>query len=117
MLTKIIFTLFVIVVVALVFRTKSESKKPAVKTVNEEQGSLSTRTVTYGILGLLVVISVVLFVFDYKSDNTIVNIRVISEDGSGTTYQAKQKSIKGRNFVTLDGKQVTLGESDRIEME
>ena len=61
-------------------------------------------------------ISVTVFIVSYQSDNKIINILVIAEDGMSTLYQAKQKSIKGRRFVTLDGRQVTLGESDRIEI-
>ena len=62
-------------------------------------------------------LSISIFVFKYQSDNRIINIRVIAEDGTSTVYQARQKEIKGRQFLTLDNKQVTLGESDRIEME
>ena len=117
MLTKIFFTLAVIIVVALVFRTKQARKMPPAPPETSEQGSLSTRIVAYLILGVLAVISITVFVVDYRSDNQIINIRVIAEDGIGTMYQARQKSIKGRRFVTLDGKQVTLGESDRIEIQ
>ena len=80
------------------------------------RGSLSVKTVAYLIVGILVIISATIFVFKYQSDNRIVNIRVIAEDGTSTVYQARQKEIKGRQFLTLDNKQVTLGESDRIEM-
>ena len=117
MLTKVFFTLAVIIVVALVFRTKQARKMPPAPKETSEQGSLSTRIVAYLILGVLAVISITVFVVDYRSDNQIINIRVIAEDGIGTMYQARQKSIKGRRFVTLDGKQVTLGESDRIEIQ
>ena len=41
--------------------------------------------------------------------------RVIS-DGAATDYRAPHKSVKGRNFITLDGARITLGENDRIEM-
>jgi hypothetical protein len=117
MLTKVFFTLAVIIVVALVFRTKQAAQTAPAPKQSSDQGSLSTRIVAYFILGALVVISITVFVVDYRSDNQIIDIRVIAEDGIGTMYQARQKSIKGRRFVTLDGKQVTLGESDRIEIQ
>lgn len=125
MITKILFTLAVVIVVALVFRHRSHGDKVAQssegssKGANQgktNRGSLSTRTVAYCILVVLVALSTTIFMVSYKSDNKIINIRVIAEDGMSTIYQAKQKSIKGRRFITLDGKQVTLGESDRIEM-
>jgi len=118
MLTKLFLTLAVIIVVALVFRTKQAGKNiPPPPEETSESSSLSTRVVAYIILGVLGVISITVFVVDYRIDNQIINIRVIAEDGIGTMYQARQKSVKGRKFVTLDGKQVTLGESDRIEIQ
>ncbi len=117
MLTKIVFTLLVMVVVALVFRNKHSGRTAPEQTVSIEPGAFSTRAVAYGILGILVTISITVFIFSYHSDNRIVTIRVIAEDGISTIYQARQKFIKGRQFVTLDGTRVTLGQSDRIEKE
>ncbi len=136
MITKILFTLTVIIMVVLVFRQKRfrrHGDKAPQSTPNtpkktsapphqqsrqktDQSGSLSTRTVTYCILAVLVAISITVFIVSYQSDNKIINIRVIAENGIITLYQAKQKSIKGRHFLTLDGRQVTLGESDRIEI-
>ena len=117
MLTKILFTLVVMIVVALVFKTKTAPKARVIEVSEPEEGSLSVKTVAYLIVGILVIISATIFVFKYQSDNRIINIRVIAEDGTSTVYQARQKEIKGRQFLTLDNKKVTLGESDRIEME
>lgn len=114
MLTKILFTIGVILVVILVFRTKSGRVEASPSATG---GSLSVKTVTILIIVLLMAISSAVFVFQYRSDNRIVNIRVISADGTSTDYQALQKSIKGRQFTTLDERKITLGESDRIEME
>ena len=120
MLIKILFTLAVVVVVALVFRTKAgQDRNTKAKPVHreiEKSGSLSVRTVAYGLLAVLVMVSAAIFVVKYQSDNRIITIRVIAEDGASTTYQAKQKTIKGRQFITLDDRRVTLGESDRIEL-
>lgn len=117
MLTKILFTLAVIIVVALVFKTKTAPKTRVVEVSESQEGSLSVRTVAYLIIGVLIIISATVFVFKYRSDNQIINIRVIAEDGASTVYQARQKEIKGRQFRTLDNTLVTLGESDRIEMD
>ena len=120
MLTKILFTLLVIIIVGLVFRTKTAARKPApaqVIEVQEQPGSLSVRTVTYIIIAALILVSSSIFFFKYQSDNRIIEIKVIAEDGTSTVYQARQKNIKGRQFTTLDNRNVTLGESDRIEME
>ena len=117
MLTKIFFTILVIVIVALVFRTKAAPQKAKVVELEEPDGSLSVRTVSYIIIVVLIIVSSTIFYFKYQSDNKIINIRVISDDGTSTIYQAHQKSIKGRQFETLDHRKVTPGESDRVEMD
>jgi len=122
MLTKILFTIVVIIGVIIFFRNKQTSTaaarpRPAPITAVVEQGSsISTRTLAYGLIGALVAISLLVFVVSWHSSNRIVNIRVISDGGTSMNYQARHKSIKGRSFVTLEGTQVTLGESDRVEM-
>ncbi len=117
MLTKILITLAVIIIVAIVFRTKAAPAASRTAEPPDEQGALSVRAVTYALLGIMLLIAAGIFVVKYQADNKIINIRVISEDGTSTVYQARQKTIKGRHFITLDDKQVTLGESDRIEMD
>ena len=116
MLTKILFTLVVIIVVALVYKTKTAKRPRVVQPVSQE-GSLPVRFVAYAIIGVLILVSATIFFFKYQADNRIVNITVISEDGNSTVYQARQKDIRGRQFTTLDQRSVTLGESDRIEMD
>ncbi len=116
MLTKILFTIGVILVVILVFRTKANRSQSTPTDPDEAIGSLSVKVVTIIVIVLLMGISSTIFFFQYQADNRIVNIRVISADGESTQYQARQKSIKGRQFMTLDERMITLGESDRIEM-
>ena len=36
--------------------------------------------------------------------------------GQKIDYQSYKKFIDGRKFTTLDGRQVTLGNGDRVEM-
>ncbi len=117
MLTKILITVAVIIIVAIVFRTKAApARSPTVETP-DESGTLSVRGVTYALLGILLLVAAGIFIIKFQADNKVITIRVISDDGVSTIYQARQKTIKGRHFITLDNKQVTLGESDRIEMD
>ena len=120
MLSKILFTLVVIIGVVIFFRNK-QAQSPAktggkTAAVVEESKSVSPRIVAYGLLGALVGVSILLFALNWRSENRIVTIRVISDGATAANYQARYKSINGRSFVTLDGARVTLGESDRIEM-
>jgi len=119
MLTKILFTVVVIVGVAIFYRQKAEKQnleraKQAENT--EAEASISPRTLAYILIAVLVVISIVVFTFSWQRSNQVINIRVTAESGDVTTYQAYQKDIKGRSFISLSGSQITLGESDRVEM-
>ena len=119
MLTKILFTVVVIIGVSLFFRNKQTDSKPHKKLEPEpdaDTGSISTRTVAYLLIGVLVCISMLVFVINWNAQNKIVNIKVISAAGITTQYQARHKSIEGRSFVTLEGLSISLGENDRIEM-
>jgi len=118
MLTKILFTLLVIVGVMMFYRTKNmgaagqqSQPEPEVKTT----GVLSTRRLAYLLIGVLVAISISIYVYHWNQGNRIVNIKVTSDGGETVNYQARHKDIKGRSFVSLDGIQVTLGQSDRVE--
>ena len=119
MLIKILFTIAVIIVVIVFFRRKRgdvpAAAVPAAGGDGEEDRSVSPRALAYSLLGALAGISLLVFEFNRRAQNRIIDIRVIS-DGATTRYQARRKSIKGRRFVTLDGAQVILGESDRMEL-
>ena len=120
MLTKIFFTLAVVVIVGLVFRHKQMPKVAATQVLessnNEQQTGVETKTVIYAILGLIIVLSTLVFVLHWQDEHEIINIRVSDASGQQTDYQAYKKSIDGRTFTTLDDRQVTLGDSDRVEM-
>lgn len=116
MLTKILFTLAVIIVIALVFRQKGAKRPAKASSKPVETGGVQTRTVIYALLGLVLAISALLFVLHWQDQHQIVNIDVTDGAGQKVTYQAYKKSISGRHFETLDGRRVTLGDSDRVEM-
>jgi len=115
MLSKILFTIAVIIGVILIFRHRQSRAVPAQPPAAEPGRSLSPRVVACGLLGVLGAVALLIFALEWRRGERIVSIRVIS-NGATADYRARYKSIKGRNFVTLDGARVSLGESDRIEM-
>jgi uncharacterized protein YpmB len=118
MLTKILFTLAVIVVVALFFRHKTDPKatKRQEAAANAPQKGVQSRTIIYALLGLTVAVSSLLYWLHWQNQHQIININVTHGGGETISYQAYKKSIEGRRFTTLDDRKVTLGESDRVEM-
>jgi len=117
LLTKILFTLAVILVVALVFRVKNTPAKPAAaaKTV-PNKGGVSAAMVAYTLLALVIAISALAFVLHWQDQHRVIDIQVTNSQGQVLKYQAYKKTIEGRRFTTIDGVSVDLADSDRIEI-
>lgn len=119
MLTKILFTIAVILVVLVVYQAKfriTSSVKSARKTTSSSP-SKTTKRILYGIAVFLALTAGVIFYFKWQVDYRVMTIKVVSGTAdSSSTYKAYQKDIKGRTFTTLDGRLVTLGDADRIEL-
>ena len=118
MLLKVLFTLAVILAVAVIFRVKNQPlKPPSPDAATDRSGAgVSSRAVIYTLLGLIIAISILVFVLHWSDQRQIINIRVTNSQGETINYQAYRKTIEGRRFTTLDGVDVTLGTSDRVEM-
>ena len=119
MLTKILFTLAVILVVALVFRVKNtpaKPGKPAAAQTQNRKGGVSAAMVAYTLLGLVIAISALVFVLHWQDQHQVIDIQVTNSQGNALKYQAYKKAIEGRRFTTIDGVSVDLADSDRIEI-
>jgi|TARA_B110000014_G_scaffold260657_1_gene250833 hypothetical protein len=117
LLTKILFTLAVILVVALVFRVKNTPAKPATAvTPVPSKGGVSATMVAYTLLGLVIAISALVFVLHWQDQHQVIDIQVTNSQGEALKYQAYKKAIEGRRFTTVDGVSVDLADSDRIEI-
>ena len=118
MLLKVLFTLAVILAVAVIFRVKNQPLKPPPPdaATDRSRAGVSSRAVIYTLLGLIIAISILVFVLHWSDQRRIINIRVTNSQGDTINYQAYRKTIEGRRFTTLDGVDVTLGTSDRVEM-
>ena len=119
MITKILFTLVVIIGVIVFFRVKNEReaiKQSASKVAKEEISSIQPRVLAYIMIGLLVALSTGIYAYHWNQGNRIINIRVTGDSGEVINYQAHHKDINGRDFISLEGVQVTLGDNDRMEI-
>ena len=121
-LTKILFTMAVIVLVGMIFKSQGQEKpgtQPAGKKKKEVSGtqkSLAPRSVAYLLVGLLIVVSGVIYYFNWSDARQIVTLRVINAGGNLSEYQAYRKDIKGREFTSVDGFLIQLADSDRLEI-
>ena len=120
MLTKILFTVAVIIIVLLVYQVRARpSTAQARRAAATAKQNKSGRWAIYFVAGILVVAASVVFFFKWQDDNTEITIRVVTgQENQISSYKALRKNIKdkGRTFTTLDGRLVTLGDSDRSEL-
>ncbi len=122
MITKIFFTMLVIIVVGMIFKSQSQTKsspRNQQKTAEKspaEPASLAPKTVAYMLVGLLIIVSGVVYYFSWSDSREVVTLRVISAGGTLSEYQAYRKDIKGREFNSIDGTYIRLADTDRLEM-
>jgi len=121
MLTKILFTVAVIVA-ALAFVRFRQQRESVVSTreprlVNPPPkrrvpiGWLATAAVS-----LMIVASGVLLYDHWRDANVVINVRVVdASSGKSVTYQAYRGEVDDREFVTVDGVRVVLAETERLE--
>lgn len=122
MITKIFFTMLVIIVVGMIFKSQNTDKAAAPKSpkmADEKPGetaSLAPRTVAYLLIGLLIIVSGAVGYFSWSDSNQVVTLRVINASGSLSEYQAYRKAIRGREFTSIDGIYIRLADTDRLEI-
>jgi hypothetical protein len=126
-ITKIFFTMLVIIVVGMIFRSQNQGKDQSKASAHsgknkpdktpDEPASLAPRTVAYLLVGLLIIVSGVVYYFSWSDSNQLVTLRVISAGGTLSEYQAYRKDIKGREFNSIDGTYIRLADTDRLEMQ
>ena len=126
MLTKILFTVLIIAVILLYVRHQ-ESKRtaePATQASSRHSPQTLTRTTSrlpliaaYTALVLTLALGGLFYYLDWKEDHRVMTIRVINTStGEISSYRAYQSMIRGRSFVTLDGRTITVSNTERVEM-
>lgn len=71
----------------------------------------------YSLAVLLVISASVVFYLRWEENNEVVTVRVVdTRSGDAQTYQVLRKNIDGRSFRTVDGRYVSLGDGDRMEL-
>jgi hypothetical protein len=126
MLTKILFTALIVMALLLYVRhqqTKQTNERPTHNSSKTSPQTLSrsahrlSRIAAYTALALILAIGGVLYYLDWKEDYRVINIRIINTNtGEIGSYLAYRSMIRGRSFVTLDGRKITVADSERIEI-
>jgi hypothetical protein len=120
MVGKVLFTLAVILVVALIWRTR-RPRQPQLaappRLVNPaKRRQLPWRVLAFVAVAVMVAASVFLVYDHWRDNNEEIFLRVV-DAGSGrvTEYRARRGDIGEREFVTTDCRHVVLAESEPLE--
>jgi peptidoglycan/LPS O-acetylase OafA/YrhL len=120
MLGKILFTLAVVLVVALVWRTRSpapSTNRSSPRLVNPANpGRSPVRLLALAVVILMLLGSVYLLYEHWRDSAEVIFIRVVdASSGRAVEYRAQRGDIRDREFVTVDGRRIVLAETERLE--
>ncbi len=116
MVSKIVLTAVIIVLAYLVLRSRGRAATARAQGITAPP-IVSPRLVAYVFLAVAVVSGALIYWLEWQDARQVITIRVInSSTGEAATYQAHKGKIRGRRFQTLDGREVTIADVDRVEM-
>jgi len=131
MLSKILFTLIILVTAYFFIRgrfaadNKKEKHKEkqtsgqSAKLVRKEQDEFSSdlRFAAYTTVVLLVSLAGVLYYFRWQEDHEVLTITLHRENqAEPISYRVYRFQLQDRSFVTIDGTSVTVAASERMEV-
>jgi hypothetical protein len=128
MITKILFTISVIVGVALFMRMKnagnatsssngSRSSRPA-KPAQPSEKEKMFRQGAWIFMIVMGLSALTMAVYELGAQYETVNVHVVNtQTGERVTYQAEHKDIKSNQFTTLEGRTIYIADVERIEVE
>ncbi len=120
MIGKILFTAAVILVVALIWRTRqprSQHGRPPPRLINPaRQSRAPVRVLAIGVVSLLLLASGYLLYEHWRDNSEVIYIRVVdATTGRAAEYRAQRGDIEDRAFTTTDGRRIVLADTERLE--
>ncbi|MDJ0738949.1 MAG: hypothetical protein QNJ91_04490 [Gammaproteobacteria bacterium] len=120
MIGKVLFTIGVILVVALIWRTRrprSTTGGAEPRLINPApQRRWPLKGLAIGALTLMLLASALLLYDHWRDSSEVIYIRVVdASSGRSAEYQAARGDIGDRVFVTTEGRRIVLAETERLE--
>jgi len=123
MLSKILLTLFVIIVAALVIGNRRRrgasiaTQRPHPPLVVSPPSRV-WRWTAYGLAIVMILGSGLYLYREWREYDRVVTVRVIDTlSGDVVRYRARRKEVQERRFTTLDGREVSVANNERIELQ
>ena len=118
MLTKILFTALVVLACYLFIRYQRQRRlKVAAAPIRPQIKSTPMRDLALGLCLFSVVASSAFVGYRWWDDQRVLDVRVINAtSGAVSEYQAYKGDVEGRSFITIDGRQISIADSERMEI-
>lgn len=114
MLTKILFTLAVIAGVVMLVRLRNRAVPGRATAPDESEHGF--RWLALVAVGLMIIGSAYFIWQTWRDASEVMVLRVVdTRSGQVTEYQAYRSDLDGRTFRTVDGRRITLAETERLE--
>ena len=123
MITKILFTALIILAALVFVRHKSsQSRRPELdrqaRQAQQDESRKTAMFVAIAFVSLTLAVSAGLYYSHWKEAHRIFTVQIInSHTGSEQTFHVYQGDINGRKFRTIDGRQINLSDSERMEVQ
>lgn len=116
MVRQLLLTAAVIVVVFLVLRLRRAPGRAAAPPAGGRGWRPSPQALAgWALLGIMVLGASVAFYLQWSDAHQVVTVEVVDgRSGERTTYQVYRKEVGDRRFRTVDGREVSLGQADRM---
>jgi len=116
MITKLLFTFAVIAGVILLVKFRRRVPQQAQAPVQDETAQ-GFRWLALAAVGLMIIGSAFFIWQTWRDASEVLVLNVVdTRSGKITEYQAYRSDLDGRSFRTLDGRRITLAETERLEV-
>jgi hypothetical protein len=120
-ISKILLTLAVIGLAWMVIRNRQQSMGAGMENnppqTMPKPPNRAIKWVGYGLLGVMLLGSVLYFAWQIEQAYRLVTVRVVdAQSGRSVSYIARRSDVGTRRFTTQDGLEVLVADGERIEL-
>ncbi len=120
MITKILFTLGVIVTVIWLFSSR-QGDNSHLKVIEDPAQKLRKKRLQIGafvMMGVMVIVATAMIFVETSRAPDVVTVHVVNtQSGEKQTYRALREEIKADSFATPDGRVIFLAGVERLEVD
>jgi ABC-type Fe3+ transport system permease subunit len=122
MITKLLFTLLIIIAALITIRYRNSRRQHAAQHDDERRAQQAAERrhawrVAVALVTLMVLTSAGIYYSHWKAQHRLVTVRVINSlTGGEQSYRLYQGDLDGRSFRTTDGRLISLSDSERMEV-